>query len=118
MAGGRERSLSRNLAALESYDPIKDTWRTEPRLPTARGGAAGAVFDDLFVVIGGEQPGGTFSEVEAFDPASNRWLYFPPLPTPRHGLAAVAVGNILYVIGGGKRPGLSVSRANEALEAR
>ncbi|MGH8651544.1 MAG: Kelch repeat-containing protein, partial [Gammaproteobacteria bacterium] len=40
VAGGRERSLSRNLAALESYDPIKDTWRTEPRLPTARGGAA------------------------------------------------------------------------------
>ncbi len=27
-------------------------------------------------------------------------------------------GNMLYVIGGGKRPGLSVSGANEALEVR
>lgn len=118
VAGGREKSLSKNLALLEAYDPNADTWRTGPRLPTARGGVAGAAFDDLFVVVGGEQPGGTFSEVEAFDPASNRWLSLPPLPTPRHGLAAVAIGNTLYVIGGGQRPGLSVSGANEALEAR
>jgi N-acetylneuraminic acid mutarotase len=118
VAGGREKSLSKNLALLEAYDPNADTWRTGPRLPTARGGAAGAVFDDLFVVVGGEQPGGTFSEAEAFDPASNRWLSLLPLPTPRHGLAAVAIGNTLYVIGGGQRPGLSVSSANEAIEVR
>jgi len=36
-------------------------------MPTARGGVAGAVFDGLFVVAGGEQPSGTFTEVEAFD---------------------------------------------------
>lgn len=76
------------------------------------------VFEGLFIVAGGEDPGGTFSEVEAFDPVANRWLSFPPLPTPRHGLAAAAVGNMLYVIGGGKRPGLSVSRTNETLEVR
>ncbi len=81
-------------------------------------GAAGRVFDDLFVVVGGEQPAGTFSEVEGFDPASSRWLSLSPLPTPRHGLAAAVLGNTLYAIGGGKRPGLSVSGANEALEVR
>ncbi len=118
VAGGREKSLSKNLAILESYDPVADTWRNGPSLATARGGAAGAVFDDLFVVVGGEQPAGTFSEVEGFDPASNRWLSLPPLPTPRHGLAVAVLGNTLYAIGGGKRPGLSVSGANEALEVR
>jgi N-acetylneuraminic acid mutarotase len=87
-------------------------------MPTARGGVAGAVFDGLFVVAGGEQLSGTFTEVEAFDPVANHWLSLPSLPTPRHGLAAAAVGNTLYIIGGGKKPGLSVSGSNEALEVR
>lgn len=56
--------------------------------------------------------------MEAFDPEMNRWLSLPHLPTPRHGLSAVAAGNALYLIGGGKRPGLSVSGSNEALEIR
>ena len=118
VAGGREKSLSKNLSTLEVYDSASDTWHAGPGMPTARGGVAGAVFDGLFVVAGGEQPGGTFREVEAFDPVANDWLSLPPLPTPRHGLAAAAVGNTLYIIGGGKKPGLSVSGSNEALEAR
>ena len=118
VAGGREESLSKNLSTLEVYDSASDTWHPGPGMPTARGGVAGAIFDGLFVVPGGEQPSGTFTEVEAFDPVANHWLSLPPLPTPRHGLAAAAVGNTLYIIGGGKKPGLSVSGSNEALEVR
>ncbi|MGQ0594163.1 MAG: kelch repeat-containing protein [Gammaproteobacteria bacterium] len=85
-------------------------------MPTARGGVAGAAFDGLFVVAGGERPGATHAEVEAFDPETRRWLSLPPLPTARHGLAAAVSGNVLYLIGGGKHPGLSVSDNVETLE--
>ncbi len=77
---------------------------------------AGAAFDGLFVVVGGERPGATHAEVEALNPESGRWLSLPPLPTARHGLATAVVGNVLYVIGGGTHPGLSVSGRVEALE--
>jgi N-acetylneuraminic acid mutarotase len=118
LAGGREKSLSKNLSALEIYDPAANTWRAGPAMPTARGGVAGATIGGLFVVVGGEQPTGTYQEVEAFDPAQGRWLPLPGLPTPRHGLAAVSMGDVLYAIGGGKKPGLSVSGTNEALQVR
>ncbi|MDA2922189.1 galactose oxidase [Patescibacteria group bacterium AH-259-L07] len=116
VAGGREQSLSKNLAILEIYDPKTDRWSRGPSMPTARGGVAGAAFNDVFVVVGGEKPTATFDAVEAFDPKKVEWLTLPKLPTPRHGLAAVALDNKLYVIGGGKRPGLSVSGSNEMLE--
>jgi N-acetylneuraminic acid mutarotase len=116
VAGGREQTLSKNLATLEVYDPATDTWSAGPEMPTARGGVAGAAFDGLFVVAGGERPGATHAEVEAFDPETRRWLSLPPLPTARHGLAAAVSGNVLYLIGGGKHPGLSVSDNVETLE--
>jgi N-acetylneuraminic acid mutarotase len=118
VAGGREKTLASVLPTLEIYDPVADGWRAGPSMPTARGGIAGAVLGGFFVVVGGEQPSATFKEVEAFDPDKNRWLSLPNLPTPRHGLAAVSVGNVLYAIGGGKKPGLSVSGTNEALQVR
>jgi N-acetylneuraminic acid mutarotase len=118
VAGGREQTLSKNLATLEVYDPATDTWSAGPEMPTARGGVAGAAFDGLFVVAGGERPGATHADVEAFDPETRRWLSLPPLPTARHGLAAAVSGNVLYLIGGGKHPGLSVSDNVETLEVR
>ncbi|MFH0341663.1 MAG: hypothetical protein ACHBNF_05910 [Chromatiales bacterium] len=71
--------MSKNLATLEVYDPTADTWNMGANRPTARGGVAGAAFDGLFVVAGGERPGATHAEVEAFDPKSGRWLSLPPL---------------------------------------
>lgn len=118
VGGGRELDLDKNLNILEIYDPATDTWTQGSDMPTARGGVAGTFFNGMFVVVGGEQPSGTFDSVEAFDPVSDSWITLPNLPTPRHGLAAVTVENVLYVIGGGKRPGLSVSGNNEALLVR
>jgi N-acetylneuraminic acid mutarotase len=111
--GGRVQSLASNLGAAEVYDPASHAWTALPRLPTARGGIAAAALDGRVHVVGGEGPGGTFSENEAFDVAAGTWVTLAPLPTARHGLGVAQVGGAVYVIGGGPQPGLTVSAANE-----
>ena len=70
------------------------------------------------VVVGGEEAAWTIAEVEAYDTARRRWSALPDLPTPRHGLGAVKVGRRVLVVEGGVQPGLSFSRAAEALRLR
>ncbi len=115
VAGGRIGSMTKNLALLEIYDPMRDEWIFGTPLPVARGGLAGTVVENMFLVAGGEQPLRTFSDVDLYDPKGKRWAGMPGLPTPRHGLGVVSYGSTVFAIGGGKYPGLSVSGVNEAL---
>ena len=66
-------------------------------------------------MVGGEEPAGTIAQVESFDSHTRRWRYAPRLPTPRHGLGAVGYDGQLFVLEGGPQPGLTYSRAAEAL---
>src|SRR2546430_15768457 len=117
--GGRQLSLSLNLAAFECYDPRTDAWARMPDAPTARGGIGAAESDGRMYVTGGEQPSGTFRQLDIFDLRTNAWTRGPDLPTARHGLGVVVVqptkaldatGNIattparLLVIAGGPTP--------------
>ena len=114
--GGRKRWVDQNLAALEAFDVSAPGWKSLPPMPTKRGGIAAAPYGGKIYVFGGEGRDGTFPQVEAYDPEAAKWELLPqPLPTPRHGLAAVPYQNRIYVLGGGKRPGFSVSDANEVL---
>jgi N-acetylneuraminic acid mutarotase len=114
--GGRELSLTTNLATFECYDPGADRWEAVPDAPTARGGVGAAAVGDRLVFAGGEQPSGTYKEVELFDPGARAWSRLPDLPTPRHGIGVVAVGRIVYVMSGGPTPGGSQTPVSEALE--
>ena len=116
--GGRELSMSRNLAALECYDPATDSWRRLPAAPTPRGGVGAAVVDGTLFLIGGEQPSGTFGDVEAFDIRTERWSRAPDLPTPRHGTGVAAYGGKVYVMSGGPAPGGSQTPVCEVLTVR
>jgi N-acetylneuraminic acid mutarotase len=100
-----------------SWAPGEDHWRRGPDMPTARGGLAAAALGARLVVVGGEQPSGTFGQVETYDEPTSKWIGGPSLPTPRHGLGAASLGDRVYVVGGGPTPGLSVSPANEFLRA-
>lgn len=113
--GGRTLSMSRNLAALECYEPYADAWERLPAAPTARGGVGAAVADQRLFFIGGEQPGGTFKEVEIYDPATRTWSSGPDLPTPRHGMGVVGTGDQIFVLTGGPTPGGSQTAACEVL---
>ena len=41
------------------YDPKANAWTAGPPLPTARSGLASTLYKGLFMVLGGEYPGGT-----------------------------------------------------------
>lgn len=116
--GGRELSMSRNLAALECYEPTTDTWERLPAAPTARGGVGAAVVERRLFFIGGEQGQGTFKEVEVFDAATRQWSRAPDLPTARHGIGVAAFGGAVYVMSGGPTPGGSQTAVCELLTLR
>ena len=84
-------------------------------MPDARGGTGAAAVAGQIVSVGGEEPGGTISEVLVYRVAERRWVRIDDLPTPRHGVGVATLAGRVYVIGGGPQPGLTVSSANEAL---
>lgn len=97
--------MSRNVAALECYDPATNTWDKRAEMPTARGGLGAAAVGNKIVAVGGERPEGTFKDVEVYDATSNTWSRGQDLPHPRHGLGVVAIGRVIYAIAGGPTPG-------------
>ena len=119
LRAGRARPPEQgNFTVAERYVPARGRWERLPPMRKPRGGIAAAAVGSRIVVVGGEEAAGTIAEVEAFDPARRRWRALPDLPTPRHGLGAVAFGGRVLVLEGGVRPGLSFSRAAEALRVR
>lgn len=116
--GGRELSMSRNLAAFECYDPVADLWQRLPAAPTPRGGVGAAVIERTLFFVGGEQPQGTFREVELFDGRTRAWTRGPDLPTPRHGIGVASFGRSVFVLTGGPTPGGSQTAVCEVLTLR
>jgi hypothetical protein len=108
--GGRTAGLDTNLLHFESYRPGDRSWRRLQPVPDARAGTGAQI-----VSVGGEEPGGTISEVLVYRVTERRWVRTDDLPTPRHGVGVAALAGRVYVIGGGPQPGLTVSSANEAL---
>jgi len=94
------------------YDPAADRWTALKSLPAPRGGAAVAVANGQFYVIGGAAPApgrttidgkhrhDVLARVDAYDLKSGEWTSRAPLPTPRTGAAAAAMTGRIYVIGG------------------
>lgn len=85
-----------------SYDVEKDTWEDLPDLPVPLYGAAGAVLNGVFYVVGGfDADGKPLNSVYSFSlTAGDRWLTPPPMPTPRGQLAVAVFQNMLWAIGG------------------
>jgi hypothetical protein len=92
-----------NVATLEEYDPVANTWTARASIPTARSGLTSAALDGRIHVTGGEDlaSSNTFPQHEVYDPATGSWASYPPLPTSRHGLPSAVLDGKWYVIGGG-----------------
>ena len=94
------------------YDPAGDSWKALKPLPAPRGGAAVAVANGQFYVIGGAAPAANqtaiegkrrhdiLARVDAYDLKTDQWTARAPLPTPRTDAAAAAMTGGIYVIGG------------------
>jgi N-acetylneuraminic acid mutarotase len=104
-----------NFAVAERYVPARRRWERLPPMRKPRGGIAAAAVGEEVVVVGGEEAAGTIAPVEAYDRRRRGWRLLAPMRTPRHGLGAVAYRDSIYTLEGGPQPGLSYSRAVEAL---
>ena len=86
------------------YDPVADSWRVLPPLPTQRNHIDAAAIGGKIYVVGGSFDAGFESErrerLEVFNPASNTCSTAAALPRPRGGVNAVAAKGCLYVFGG------------------
>ncbi|MGE2721575.1 DUF1668 domain-containing protein [Mycolicibacterium celeriflavum] len=91
---------SADLAAVEAYDPVADTWSALPELPEPRSDFGVAATDDRLVVAGGTSGGQVLKSVLLFDLSTTTWSGLPDMGTARHGMAVAAVGNRVYAIGG------------------
>jgi len=100
-AGGRIDSFTQNVDLHDIYTPATNTWESGAPMPTARSAVAGALYQHMIVVAGGEcRQDRTYSETEAYDLNTGRWSTLVPLPAGRHGFGAVVVGPALYFAAG------------------
>lgn len=110
-----------NVASLEVYDPVAESWETLAPLPQAAGGITAAVVDGKLYAFGGEQwvpEQAVIAEAWVYEPAVDQWTAAPDMPTPRHGIAAGAIDDQIFVIGGATAPGAGAVNTNEALLVR
>jgi Kelch motif/Galactose oxidase, central domain len=99
--GGRLDSFDQNVDLHDIYHPATNTWETGAPMPTARSAVAGALYQHMLVVAGGEcRDERTYSETEAYDLTAGRWAKLTPLPAGRHGFGVVTVGPALYFAAG------------------
>jgi serine/threonine protein kinase/N-acetylneuraminic acid mutarotase len=94
-----------DLATVESYDPVANTWTNLPELPGRRSDFGVASADGRLVVVGGVSAGQVLKSVVAFDLTTQSWNGLPDMATPRHGMAVAGVGKTVYAIGGANGPG-------------
>lgn len=113
VAGGRRSGsagsgFAGTVAATNVYDFNTNTWEVLADIPTTRAGTAAAVYQNKYIVIGGESDSqeNSHKEVEAFDPQSGEWISHPSLGTGRHGTQAITAGEALITgSGSGNRGG-------------
>lgn len=91
---------SRNLEVVESYDPVSDSWRAEPPMPTPRRSLQVVAQGGRLYAIGGVDEGSQLPNVESFSPEEGRWREEPALKHKRSAFAAAAFNGQVYVAGG------------------
>jgi N-acetylneuraminic acid mutarotase len=91
------------VAIVEAYDPVSNSWSTKGSLQGPRFGLTASASNGIVYAIGGTL--GFFSTplstVEAYDPTSNTWSPKSAMPTSRWKLTSSSVNGIIYAIGGG-----------------
>jgi serine/threonine protein kinase/N-acetylneuraminic acid mutarotase len=106
-----------DLATVETYDPVADTWTTLPELPGRRSDFGVAYADGRLVAVGGVSAGQVLNSVVALDLITQSWNGLPDLGTARHGMAVAGVGKNVYAIGGSTDVGDSqITSSAEALK--
>lgn len=92
-----------NLALVDVYDPMTDSWTNVASLPLPIGHLTSNAleYQGRILIISGITQGSTkLNTVYAYDPELNTWSELTPLPEPRHSPVSGLIGNTLIVAGG------------------
>jgi hypothetical protein len=91
------------VAIVEAYDPVSNSWSMKGSLQGPRFGLTASASNGIVYAIGGTL--GFFSTplstIKAYDPTSNTWSPKSAMPTARWKLTSSSVNGIIYAIGGG-----------------
>jgi uncharacterized protein YjdB len=90
----------RTLNAVRSYDPVTNTWYTEPELHPGRYNAVvGSINGQLYVAAGHAVYGGGFTAVvDAYDPSSRSWYQVSQMPVgPGQASGCVCNGKLVVL---------------------
>lgn len=125
VAGGRRSGSGQNpfqgtVSETDVFDFTTNLWSSLNDIPTPRAGTAAAVYNNNYVVLGGESDAQKAShmEVEMLDIKTNTWKKLSPLNSGRHGTQAVALDNkIIIGSGSGNRGGGPELNSFEILSA-
>jgi N-acetylneuraminic acid mutarotase len=91
-------------AALQRYDPERDSWKLMPESDAPRAAhALVAIKGKLYAAGGADGDTGELTSLEIYDVAKRRWKRGPDMDVGRNHITAALLKGRLYVIGG--RPG-------------
>jgi len=117
-AVGGKFCCDKHISSMWSYDPVADSWKSEPSLPAAYSDPDPGVEDIAAVGANGKlyafggAPNafaGAKSSAAVYDPVTQNWTMLPAMPTARTGATANAIGGKIYVAGGVDSTGASVA---------
>ncbi|WP_339675719.1 LamG-like jellyroll fold domain-containing protein [Cyclobacterium marinum] len=110
LTGGVEGVFAPLVPEVDVFDFDTQTWSTLPsslNIPTPRGAAFAANFNEQLVIAGGELSNSTdaLTTTEIFNPTTQSWSNGLELNFPRHGTQMIVSGNGLFVTGGSPKRG-------------
>jgi hypothetical protein len=96
------------LASVECYDPILDTWSVAPAMPRRRSHHSGCTVGESLYILGGmEDVVGDEHSLETcttsvlkFDSSTQAWSEVAPMPEARANFVACVLNDAIYVVGG------------------
>jgi N-acetylneuraminic acid mutarotase len=107
--GGDRLTTSKDLAAVQRFNPATGQWTQLPPMRTAASGLGAAIIGRQLITLGGENLLSVFRTVRAYNLDTKKWSSLPDLPAARHGMGVAAIGNTLYAIDGAAKPGHNAS---------
>ena len=97
--GGND-GITGQVATVEAYDPVANSWVSKTSMQMRREQLGVAASGGKVYAIGGVT-NGRLNVVEQYDPATDKWEYRTPMPTARCGLGVVTGSDgRIYAIGG------------------
>jgi len=90
-----------DLASVERYDPVTNSWWPSASMAVKRGNLAAAHYRGHVYSCGGSNKSeGVMSSCERYDPVQDSWESIAPLHQRREWHSCVAVAGMLYAVGG------------------